>query len=109
MSDHVVKVVELLSESDKSGEDAAQQAITKASKTLYGIKSIYIKNFEAKVEGNKIVKYRSTPSYRSCWISKLATQRVRWSLKYPGNPSFWLSAPPRRRIDAGSGLCESPD
>ncbi len=58
MSDHVVKVIELLAESDKSWEDAAQQAITKASKTLHGIKSIYIKNFEAKVEGNKIVKYR---------------------------------------------------
>lgn len=58
MSDHVVKVIELLSESNKSWEDAAQQAITTAGKTLHGIKSIYIKNFEAKVEGNKIVKYR---------------------------------------------------
>jgi flavin-binding protein dodecin len=58
MSDHVVKVIELLAESDKSWEDAAQQAITKAGKSLHGIKSIYIKNFEATVEGNKIVKYR---------------------------------------------------
>jgi len=58
MPDHVVKVIELLAESDKSWEDAAQQAITKASKSLHGIKSIYIKNFEAKVEGNKIVTYR---------------------------------------------------
>jgi flavin-binding protein dodecin len=58
MGDSVVKVIELLSESDKSWEDAAQQAVSKAGKSLHGIKSIYIKNFEGKVEGNKIVKYR---------------------------------------------------
>jgi hypothetical protein len=55
---NVVKVIELLAESDKSWEDAAAQAVEHASKTLHNIKSIYIKNFEAKVEGNKIVKYR---------------------------------------------------
>ncbi len=54
----VVKVIELLSESDKSWEDAAQQAVAKAGKSLHGIKSIYIKNFEGKVENNKIVMYR---------------------------------------------------
>jgi len=54
----VVKVIELLAESDKSWEDAAQQCVTRASQTLHSIKSIYIENFEAKVEGNKIVKYR---------------------------------------------------
>ncbi len=54
----VVKVIELMSESDKSWEDAAQQAVDKASKTIHGIRSIYIENFEAKVENNKIVKYR---------------------------------------------------
>lgn len=54
----VVKVIELMSESDKSWEDAAQLAVDKASKTLHGIRSIYIENFEAKVENNKIVKYR---------------------------------------------------
>lgn len=54
----VVKVIEVLSESDKSWEDAAAVALEKAAKSVHGIKSIYIKNFEAKVEGNKIVKYR---------------------------------------------------
>ena len=53
---NVVKVIELLAESDKSWEDAAAQAIERASKTLHNIKSIYIKNFEATVEGGKIVK-----------------------------------------------------
>lgn len=54
----VVKVIELLSESDKSWEDAAQQAVAKAGKSVHGVKSIYIKNFEGKVENNKIVRYR---------------------------------------------------
>jgi dodecin len=58
MAENVLKVIELLAESNKSWEDAAQQAVTRASKTLHGIKSIYVKNFEAKVENNKIVEYR---------------------------------------------------
>jgi len=58
MADSVLKVIEVLAESDKSWEDAAQDAVSRAAKTLHGIKSIYIKNFEAKVENKKIVKYR---------------------------------------------------
>ena len=57
MSD-MLKVIEVLAESDKSWEDAAVQAVANASKTLHGIKSIYIENMEGKVEGGKIVKYR---------------------------------------------------
>ncbi len=55
---NVVKVIEVLSESDKGWEDAAQQAVQKAAKTLKDIRSIYIENFEAKVEGDRIVRYR---------------------------------------------------
>ncbi len=54
----MLKVIEVLAESNKSWEDAAANAISRASKTLNGIKSIYIKDFEAKVENNKIVQYR---------------------------------------------------
>ncbi len=54
----MLKVIEVLAESDKSWEDAAAQAVANASKTLHGIKSIYIKEMEAKVEGDKIAKYR---------------------------------------------------
>jgi len=54
----VVKVIEILSQSDKSWEDAAQNAVKIASKTVKDIKSIYIENFEAKVENGKITKYR---------------------------------------------------
>ncbi|MBS3800406.1 MAG: dodecin domain-containing protein [Thioalkalivibrio sp.] len=54
----MLKVIEVLAESDRSWEDAAQQAVTKASRSVHGIKSIYIKNFEAKVENNAIQSYR---------------------------------------------------
>ena len=54
----MLKVIEVLAESNKSWEDAAANAVTRAGKTLNGIKSIYIKDFEAKVENNKIVNYR---------------------------------------------------
>ncbi len=54
----ILKVIEVLSESDKSWEDAANNAIKQASKTVKNVKSIYIKNFEATIEKNKIKKYR---------------------------------------------------
>ena len=57
MSD-MLKVIEVLAESDTSWEDAASQAVTRASKSIHGIKSIYIKDMEAKVENNKITKFR---------------------------------------------------
>ena len=52
------KVIEVLSESGKSWEDAADRAVKDAAKSLKGIKSIYIKNFQADVKQNKIVQYR---------------------------------------------------
>jgi flavin-binding protein dodecin len=57
MSD-VVKVIEVLAESERSWEDAAGEAVKEAAKTLKNIRSIYIENFEAKVEGNRIVRFR---------------------------------------------------
>jgi flavin-binding protein dodecin len=54
----MLKVIEVLAESDQSWEDAAAQAVANAAKSVRNIKSIYIKNHEAKVEDNKIVKYR---------------------------------------------------
>jgi flavin-binding protein dodecin len=56
----VVKVIEVLAQSKKSWEDAADIAIKEASKSVNDIKSINIVNTSAKVEKNKIVKYRIT-------------------------------------------------
>jgi flavin-binding protein dodecin len=54
----VLKVIEVLAESDKSWEAAAQSAVDKAKKSIHGIKSVYIENFEAKVDDGKITSYR---------------------------------------------------
>ena len=54
----VVKVIELMSESPKSWEDAAQNAVKEASKTLRNIRSIYIKDFTASVDNGKLSSYR---------------------------------------------------
>ncbi|MGI8432550.1 MAG: dodecin family protein [Chthoniobacterales bacterium] len=54
----VLKVIELLAQSEKSWEDAAQSAVKEASKTLRKIRSIYIKEFEASVENGKVMQYR---------------------------------------------------
>jgi flavin-binding protein dodecin len=54
----ILKVIEVLAESEKNWEDATAQAVKKAARTLNNIRSIYIENFEAKVEANKIVRYR---------------------------------------------------
>lgn len=54
----MLKVIEVLAQSDKSWEDATQQAIAAAAKTLRNIRSIYIKNFEAQVQNDQIVEYR---------------------------------------------------
>jgi len=54
----MLKVIEVLAESEKSWEDATQSAISQASKTVRNIRSIYIDNFEAAIENGRVAKYR---------------------------------------------------
>lgn len=54
----MLKVIEVLADSTQSWEDAAAVAVKNASKTVRGIRSIYIKEMSAEVEKNKIVSYR---------------------------------------------------
>lgn len=57
----VLKVLELMSESSKSWEEAAQQAINKASKTVKHIRSVWVQDFSATVgKDGKIDTYRVT-------------------------------------------------
>jgi dodecin len=48
----------VLSQSDKSWEDAAQTAVSDAAKSVRGIKSIHIKELEAVVENNRVTQSR---------------------------------------------------
>lgn len=54
----MLKVIEVLAESSKGWEDAAQNAVTTAAKTVRNIRSINIKNLQAEVTKGKIANYR---------------------------------------------------
>jgi dodecin len=54
----VARVVEISSTSNKSFEDAVQQGIARASKTLRGIRGAWVKEQEVQVEGDRIVAYK---------------------------------------------------
>jgi dodecin len=54
----IVKVIELMSESPTSWEDAAQNVVTEAAKTLRNIRSVYVKEFTVAVDNDKVTSYR---------------------------------------------------
>ncbi len=54
----MLKVVEILSESKKSWEDATKNAVERAGKTVRGIKGVYVNEQSAVVENDKVVAYR---------------------------------------------------
>jgi dodecin len=54
----IVKVIELMSESPESWEDATQNVVKEASKTLRSIRSVYIKEFTAAVDNENVASYR---------------------------------------------------
>ncbi|HEX7846009.1 MAG TPA: dodecin family protein [Chitinophagaceae bacterium] len=53
----IVKVIEVIASSEKSIEDALQQAVAEASKTIHNIDSIFVKDIKAHVKDNKITTY----------------------------------------------------
>jgi dodecin len=54
----VARVVEISSTSNKSFEDAMQQGIARATKTLRQVRSAWIKEQEVRIDGDKIVDYK---------------------------------------------------
>lgn len=54
-----VKVVEIVGVSEKSFDDAIQQAVSKASESIKGITGVDVKQMSASVDGGKIVTYRA--------------------------------------------------
>ena len=54
----ILKVIEIMASSKSSWEDAASNAVKEASRTVKGIRSIYVKEQSATVEKGKIVEYR---------------------------------------------------
>jgi flavin-binding protein dodecin len=54
----VARVVEISATSTKSFEDAMQQGIARATKTLRQVKSAWIKEQEVRIDGERIVDYK---------------------------------------------------
>lgn len=54
----ILKVIEVMSNSTTSWEDATQQAVTEAAKTLKNIRSAYVKEQTAKVVDGRVTEYR---------------------------------------------------
>lgn len=55
----IVKVIEVIAESDQGFDDAVRNALREASKSVSGIKSIWVENLSAKVDGDRITHYRA--------------------------------------------------
>ena len=54
----VLKVIEILSNSSESWEDAAQNAVAEASKSVNNIRSVYVSEQSATVTDGQISEYR---------------------------------------------------
>lgn len=54
----VLKVIEVLSNSNKSWEDATKKAVKEASKTIKNIKSVYVNEQSAIVNRDDVTEFR---------------------------------------------------
>lgn len=55
----IAKVIEVSSESSKSFDEAAKNAITEVSKTVKNVKHVYVKDFEIYVQDDGSHLYRT--------------------------------------------------
>ncbi len=69
MAESVYKIIELVGTSEVSWEDAAKNAVEKASKSLRDLRVAEVSELDMKVENGKVTAYRS---------------RVKLSFKYGG-------------------------
>lgn len=54
----VLKVIEILSSSEKSWEDATKKAVKQASKSLKNIRSVYVQEQSAAVKDGEVLDFR---------------------------------------------------
>ena len=54
----MLKVIEVLSESEKSWEDATRKAVAETAKTVKHVRSCYVQEFSTVVDGNEVTKFR---------------------------------------------------
>lgn len=54
----VLKVIEVLSNSNKSWEDATEKAVKHSSKTVKNIRSVYVQDQSVTVSGDSVDEFR---------------------------------------------------
>lgn len=54
----VMKVIEVLANSDKSWEDATKKAVKQASKSVKNIKSVFVQSQSAVVNDDEVTEFR---------------------------------------------------
>lgn len=54
----VLKVIEVLANSDKSWEDATRKAVKHAGKSIKNIRSVYVNEQSASVDGDDVTDFR---------------------------------------------------
>lgn len=54
----VLKVIEVLSSSEKSWEDATKKAVAHAAKSLKNIRSVYVQDQSASIKDNEVAEFR---------------------------------------------------
>jgi flavin-binding protein dodecin len=59
MENSVYKVIEIIGSSSQSWDDAATNAVAKASKTLEDLRIAEVINMDMKVENGKVTAYRT--------------------------------------------------
>ena len=59
ISTGAIKVIEIIGISEKSFDDAVNQAVKKASESINGITGVEVMKHSAKVENGKIMQYKA--------------------------------------------------
>ena len=54
----VMKVIEVLANSEKSWEDATRKAVKQAANSVQNIKSVFVQSQSAVVNGNDVTEFR---------------------------------------------------
>jgi flavin-binding protein dodecin len=54
----IVKVIEVIAQSESSFDDAVRNAVKEVARTVTGVKSVWVDNFSCNVTGDKITEFR---------------------------------------------------
>jgi flavin-binding protein dodecin len=55
----IVKVIEVIAQSDKSFSDAVRNGVREVGKTVHEVKSVWVDNFSCHVERGEVTQYRA--------------------------------------------------